>query len=280
MFRETTMHKPIAYMPLSTYIEAVSDAAIVDAMHYGAGLGLGLHVAAFAADLPQPYSPMGDVAFDLSGWIEEAKKACANEAKRLQAVVTGAGLGAEFAYHAHMGALMQTAPAEARRFDLSLLPWQKDAVTMRELAEAVIFGAGRPALLVPKGTKPAPLEHLAIAWDGSAVAARALNDALPLLVSGGQILVLCAASAGATPAQERADAMASALKARGYAATGVAVPDGAASLSATLQDVAKARGAGLLAMGGFGHSRLRDFVLGGATKGVLGQLTIPVLLSH
>lgn len=64
------MHKPIAYMPLSTYVEAVSDAAILDALHYGAGLGLALHVAAFAADLPQPYSPMGDVAFDLSGWIE------------------------------------------------------------------------------------------------------------------------------------------------------------------------------------------------------------------
>jgi nucleotide-binding universal stress UspA family protein len=74
--------------------------------------------------------------------------------------------------------------------------------------------------------------------------------------------------------------MATALQARGYNATGVAVPDGAASLSATLQDVATARGAGLLAMGGFGHSRLRDFVLGGATKGVLGHLTMPVLLSH
>ncbi len=274
------MTKPIAFMPLSTYVDAVSDAAILAALHYGAGLGAGLHVAAFAADLPQPYTPVGDVAFDMSGWIEAAKQSCAAEAKRLQAVVAGADVGADFAYHAHMGAMMQAAPAEARRFDLALLPWQKDAVTLRELAEAVVFGAGRPVVLVPPSAKPAALNHLAIAWDGSAVAARALNDALPWLAKGGQISVLCADRAGVTPAQERADALAAALRARGYAATGIALPKGQAATSDTLQDVATARGAGLLAMGGFGHSRLRDFVLGGATKGILGHLTMPVLLSH
>lgn len=274
------MHKPIAYMPLSTYVEAVSDAAILDALRFGAGLGLALRVTAFAADLPQPYAPMGDMAFDLSGWIDAAKAACAAEAKRLRAVVTGAGLGAEFVYHTQMGALMQSAPAEARRYDLALLPWQKDAVTMRELAEALIFGAGRPTLLVPLGARPAPLTHLAIAWDGSAVAARALNDALPLLEKGGQVLVLSAATAGSAAAQERADAISATLKARGYSATGMALPDSAAPLSDTLQDIAMARGAGLLAMGGFGHSRLRDFVLGGATTGILAQLKMPALLSH
>jgi nucleotide-binding universal stress UspA family protein len=52
------------------------------------------------------------------------------------------------------------------------------------------------------------------------------------------------------------------------------------SISTALQEAALSEGAKLLAMGGFGHSRLRDFVLGGATKGVLSDLRLPLLLSH
>ncbi len=274
------MTKPIAFLPLSTYSDAVSDAAILAALHFGARLGFGLEVAAFAADLPQPYTPVGDVAFDLSGWIEDAKAACFTEAKRLEAVVLGAGLGAKFVYHAQMGAIMQSAPASARRYDLVLMPWQKGVAVMRDLTEALIFGAGRPVILVPPTAKPAAISHLAVAWDGSAVAARALNDALPLLTKDAKVSVLTADGAGASLAQERADDLASALTARGYAASGICLPKGQAATSDTLQDVANARGAQLLAMGGFGHSRLRDFVLGGATKGILGHVTMPVLLSH
>lgn len=273
------MPNPIAFMPLSTYPEAVSDAAILAALHFGAALGCGVQVTTFAADMPQMYSPIGDVAFDISGLIDGAQKASAAEANRLDALVKPAALG--FAYRAHNGGMFQAIPQEARLYDLALLPWQKDAATLRDIAEALIFGAGRPVMLVPETTPAAPLTHLAIGWNGSAVAARALNDALPLLAKGGRVTVLTASGeAGETKADHLAEALVAALKARGYDASAQGVATQGKGMGAALQEAAVTAGAQLLAMGGYGHSRLRDFVLGGATKGVLMQLTLPVLLSH
>jgi nucleotide-binding universal stress UspA family protein len=74
--------------------------------------------------------------------------------------------------------------------------------------------------------------------------------------------------------------LAASLEKRGYNATALDVMLGDRSVAAALQDAAIAGGAQLLALGGFGHSRVRDFVLGGATKGVLQDLRLPVLLSH
>jgi len=77
-----------------------------------------------------------------------------------------------------------------------------------------------------------------------------------------------------------AGALAAVLQRRGYAATAIHVAVGGRKIADALQDAALAEGAALLAMGGFGHSRLRDFILGGATVGVLRNLTVPTLLSH
>ena len=274
------MTHPLAYMPLSTYPEAIADAAILGALRYGAGLGCAVHVMAFAADMPQVYTPIGDVAFDLQSLVAGAQKASAAEAKRLEALVLGAKGAVSYNYHGSLGAMMPTAAAEARLYDLVMMPWQQGALSVQEMAEAVVFGAGRPAVLVPMGAVAAPLQHLAIAWDDSRVAARALNDALPYLAAGGRISVLTAGADGQTSAENRAAALAAALKLRGYDAAGVGVSAGSTGISGALQDAALAQGAGLLAMGGFGHSRLRDFVLGGATKGILSDLKLPVMLSH
>jgi len=67
---------------------------------------------------------------------------------------------------------------------------------------------------------------------------------------------------------------------RGYAAKAQNLKLGRKTIAEVLQDVAISEGAQLLAMGGFGHSRLRDFVLGGATKGLLADLRIATLLAH
>ncbi len=77
-----------------------------------------------------------------------------------------------------------------------------------------------------------------------------------------------------------AQALAASLDLRGYDAKAVDLTLDGRSIATALQDAAIAQGAQLLAMGGFGHSRMRDFILGGATKGVLGDLRLAVLLSH
>lgn len=274
------MQTPIAYMPLSTYPEAISNAAILAAVHFGTGLGHSVQIASFAADVPQVYTPIGDVAFDVQGLMEGAKMASAAEAMRLEVLVKDAAGDVRYSYHPGPGVMVTAAIHQARLYDLVLMPWQSGAISVQEMAEAIIFGAGRPTVIVPQSAKMGPLEHIAIAWDDSRVAARALNDALALLAPSGKISVLSAGADGDAAVMARATVLADALRARGHHASAIAVQMEGRSISAALQDAAIAAGAHLLAMGGFGHSRLRDFVLGGATKGALADVKLPVLMSH
>jgi hypothetical protein len=77
-----------------------------------------------------------------------------------------------------LGDTLDAAAAEARNYDLSILPWTGETFAAQDMAQAVVFGSGRPAILVPSSARRAPLEHIAVAWDASRVAARALWDAL------------------------------------------------------------------------------------------------------
>ena len=74
--------------------------------------------------------------------------------------------------------------------------------------------------------------------------------------------------------------LAASLQQAGINAEAVTLKGGGKAIAATLQENARERGCGLLVMGGYGHSRIRDFVMGGATEGVLKALTMPVMLSH
>ncbi len=84
----------------------------------------------------------------------------------------------------------------------------------------------------------------------------------------------------ATSGTGLAQTLASSLDVRGYDAKADDLTLDGRSIATALQDAALAEGAQILAMGGFGHSRMRDFILGGATKGVLADLRLPVLLAH
>ena len=150
----------------------------------------------------------------------------------------------------------------------------------QDMAEAVVFGSGRPVILVPPSVRPTRVDHIAIAWDASRVAARALADALLLLPAGGRVSVLTVQDEKPLGGSNVAGSLATSLKERGFKTKVCNISIGAKTIAEALQDAAVAEGAQLLAMGGFGHSRMRDFVLGGATKGVLNNLKLPTLLSH
>jgi nucleotide-binding universal stress UspA family protein len=107
-----------------------------------------------------------------------------------------------------------------------------------------------------------------------------LCDALPLLAAGGRVSVVTVQDEKSLSGSGIAHALAAALERRGYAAKAVNIALDGRTIATALQDTALSEGAQLLAMGGFGHSRLRDFILGGATKGVLSDLRLAVLLSH
>ncbi|MBJ7418257.1 MAG: universal stress protein, partial [Niveispirillum sp.] len=159
-------------------------------------------------------------------------------------------------------------------------PWAKDHLSIHDLAQTVVFGAGRPAILVPPAYMPAALDHVAIAWDGGRAAARALADALPWVKTGTRITVLTVQDEKKLHHHDIAETLAACLRRRGFQAEAQGIRLAGRSISDGLQEAALSAGAGLLVMGGFGHSRLRDFVLGGATKGIFANLRLPVLLSH
>jgi nucleotide-binding universal stress UspA family protein len=273
----------IAYMPLPTFPQAIEDGAIQAATSFAASLKSTLHVTTFAVEIPRLSSGLGDLLLDTGGLVHTAEENSRAQCHRLQGLVHGAA-GSNPVHCATRkvawGAVMEAAAAEARYFDLTLLPWSGETVAAQDIAQAVVFGSGRPAILVPNTAHPASIDHIAIAWDESRVAARALGDALPFLAEGGRVSVLTVQGEKPLPGSNPAVVLASWLEKRGLNATPIEIPLGKRTVAEALQDTALSNGGQLLAMGGYGHSRIRDFILGGATKGVLTRLRIPVLLSH
>src|SRR5690606_19630408 len=108
---------------------------------------------------------------------------------------------------------------------------------------------------------------------------RAATDARPFLARAKKVSVLTVADEKKLVVEDGAR-LASSLRRGGTEAEAVVLHGKGAAVARTLQDGAKERGCGLLVMGGYGHSRVRDFVMGGATEGVLKSLSMPVMLSH
>lgn len=278
------MHNRIAYMPLNTYPEAAPDPAVLASIGFAASLGCGLHVSTFAVDIPQMLSPLAGVLINVEGMARAAEDRSKADCERLRTLIESAAttkLNVQVINHRLvLGAALDAAAAEARYFDLALLPWDAETVSTQDMAQSLVFGSGVPVILVPPATAGGTVEHIAIAWDESRVAARALCDALPLLPAGGRLSVLTVQDEKALSGSEIAQTLAASLELRGYSARAVDVTLDGRTIAAALQDSAQKEGAQLLAMGGFGHSRLRDFILGGATKGVFDDLRMPVLLAH
>lgn len=278
------MPNRIAYLPLNTYPEAAPDPAILSAVGFAAALGCGLQVTTFAVDVPQTASPIGGFLINVEAMARATEKRSTAECERLQTLIKGAAWqGADLSVSNRkvvLGAALVAATTEARMFDLALLPWSAETVSAQDMAQTLLFDAGVPVILVPAAASIRAVDHIAVAWDGSRVAARALCDVLALLPEGGRVSVVTVQGEKALGGATMAQALVASLDRRGYSATAVTVPLDGRTIATALQEAALAAGVQLLAMGGFGHSRLRDFVLGGATKGVLSDLRLPVLLSH
>ncbi|MBL9050926.1 MAG: universal stress protein [Tabrizicola sp.] len=278
------MQNRIAYMPLNTYPEAAPDGAVLASVRFAASLGCALHVSTFAVDIPPVASPLGGFLINVDGMARAAEDRSKAECERLKALIEGVAKSrpeTQIVNHRLvLGAALGAATSEARYFDLALLPWAAETQSAQDMAQSLVFGSGVPVILVPPSSITGPVDHIAIAWDESRVAARALGDALRNLPAGGRVSVVTVQDEKALNGTGLAQTLASSLDLRGYEAKAIDLTLDGRSIATALQDAALAEGAQLLAMGGFGHSRLRDFILGGATKGVLADLRLPVLLSH
>ena len=151
----------------------------------------------------------------------------------------------------------------------------------RTIAEHILFESGRPVIIVPnRHAKPFACQRVMVAWDHSRTSARALHDSLPFLRLAEEIRLV--AVGGEKRFQTDADpaTIETALARKGLNARFEQIHLGDAAIGPALQDHALQCGADLLVMGAYGHSRLREFILGGATREVLDDLQLPVLMSH
>src|SRR5690606_8090479 len=171
----------------------------------------------------------------------------------------------------------------ARTRDLCMVPIADSLDGQRAIAEAVIFGAGRPTLLYRTGAADLPqsgLKTVVQAWDGSRAAARAMGDALPLLKKANEVRVLTIVNEKPDAVTgEGADAVRH-LKAHGVNAVAEEIDAGGKKIGAVLDRYMQDVRPDLFVMGAYGRSRVREFILGGATEYVLHDPKTPLLLSH
>lgn len=169
----------------------------------------------------------------------------------------------------------------ARNYDLSVVAQSEPDSDPGEalIIQAALFDSGRPVLVVPYvQSAPMALDRVMVCWDGSKSAARAIGDALPLLQRAEHIDVITVDDRDRRNELRGAD-IAAHLARHGLNVElkPVVAPDSDVAdviLSAAADET------DLVVMGGFGHSRFREFVLGGVTRDILGSMTVPVLMSH
>ncbi|WP_374360638.1 universal stress protein [Pseudoduganella danionis] len=171
---------------------------------------------------------------------------------------------------------------QARYADLLVMPQGDASGTPSAVLQYVMLHGGKPVLIVPTDTKveqfgKAPL----LAWDGGQQAARAINAALPLLKRAGKatLAVFNGTEHYAAHGQQPGADMATYLARQGVQVE-VVQKTTKQPIGTALLELAAELKADLLVMGGYGHSRLREIALGGATRDVLKHMNLPVLMTH
>lgn len=171
----------------------------------------------------------------------------------------------------------------ARTYDLAVLKQSSgdDDITSQNMIEAALFNSGRPVLVVPYIQKDGfSIKRVVICWDGSRAAARAVADSLPLIAKANNVEVLTVVT-GKFDENDVSGADIAEHLARYKLRTELQrIPASDIDVASAVLSHAADVNADLIVMGGFGHSRLRDFVLGGATRGILETMTVPTLMSH
>jgi nucleotide-binding universal stress UspA family protein len=250
------------------------------------------HIAGIAFAFDPVITPViVPTVMDGAAWVDTQRSDNLAAAKaaidRFEAAAKRQGLSAEHRLlEASVGRAANLFGAIARRFDLAVVG-QTDPSRPRRMApgalmiEAALFESGRPVVVVPYIQKGGlKLDRVLACWDASRGAARALADAMPFLRRSKAVDIVMV-SGGRDKTEEIPGTDIGEHLARHDLAVEVKrlVPENV-DVANTILSYAADCAADFIVMGGYGHSRLREFVLGGATRGMLESMTVPVLMSH
>lgn len=273
-------------LSLASYPDDTPAAAVDLAIDFAGSIGAKLSAIACELKILVPGSLIAPAFLDVAGMAdaearkgrEEAEIALAAFQKAaekdglFQERILGRCLASEYS-----GLLVEY----ARLRDLTIVPAEANELADQPSAEALIFESGRPVLMVPrKPRKSFALNSVTVAWDFSRPAARAVGDALPLLTKAKRVHVVTVTNDKRIDTKRSGPELAKHLARHAVEVILESIDAAGRPIGEVLESATRAHDSDLLVMGAYGHSRLREFVLGGATRSMITRPSLPVLLSH
>jgi len=278
--------------PMLSYPTATAADSIERAVTWATGLGAHIMGVTFELDIR---SPVGLYAHPvhISGIFAAERRKSASNARDLVAAFEDicARQGTTRAGATHEHTVEYCAPSEvatilvdlAKLRDLSVFPFKAEGESQRSLVEALIFESGRPVLLLPETTTrqlSSSFDRAAVAWDHSRPATRAVADALPMLRAAKHVHVVTVVDEKHLHKPGSGAELCKHLAGHGVEVTFDKIQAKGRAIGDVLEAFAVERSIDLVVMGAYGHSKLREFILGGATKRVLTHPFTWTLLSH
>lgn len=278
-------------VPIATYPDACPKPALGHVYGLAAMLGFKITAMIQEVDIAPIHSALGELVLGVSQMAADAEKRSHQRADELRSWSENRCKSLKVDLVTEMVRCRPEAFADrllpvARSHDLTAIVLDGSDPQRQFEAENLIFASGGPLVIFPGKTAAAPiLEERAtsfkvmVAWDGSKGASRALHDALPLLARADTVWILTVDDDKNIDPQGVAGARAF-LEHHGIVARHLLQTRGTSPIGDILQATAAEHGADMLVMGAYGRSRIQEFVLGGATRTVLQNPRLPVMLSH
>jgi len=251
------------------------------------GSTFGAHVAGvgFIYEPVIPGDMLGGIPTDLiEVQREENSKTAKAAVARFEAAAAAAGISAESRIvDASVAGAADLFGRIARRFDIAVVGQarREQGASEELLIEGTLFGSGRPVVVVPYIQKEGlKLDRALICWDGSRPAARAIADAIPFLERAKAVEIVVVTGERDKSGEITGKNMRRHLARHGIETEIKHITAGSVGPQTAILAHAADSGANFIVLGGYGHSRLREFILGGVTRSILKSMPVPVLMSH
>jgi nucleotide-binding universal stress UspA family protein len=242
---------------------------------------------AFEMDIQLPIGLYAD-PLSVSGILAADRKKSADNARNLLSIFETTARASGIA---HDHSLLRCAPLEiskrlvqeARFRDISMVPLKEGDAAQQDIVELLIFESGRPILVFPDDSRrevPTSLGNVAVAWNNSRPSTRAVIDGLPILEQAKRVRVFTVIDDKPITEAKGGARLASYLMRHGVDAIAEDVRCNGQAIAGAFEKYISEHEIDLLVMGAYGHSRLREFILGGATRSILRHPPTWVLLSH
>jgi nucleotide-binding universal stress UspA family protein len=275
-------------LALSSFPDPTSVSAVDNAVDVVAAIGANISAVVCAVQIRVPGSVLANVLLDVRGMAADATKkslTCAEALlARFEEAAQKRGVFQERKLeHCRLSEVSDVLVASSRLRDLTIVPVSQSELFEPSYAEAIVFGSGRPTLVIPENRKrngTFSVNTVVVAWDFSRPAARAVADALPILQKAKRVYAMTVMNEKAMDTKSSADELVKHLACHGVEIVVDMVDALGRPISEVFQTYVALREADILVMGAYGHSRFREFILGGATKSMICRPPLPVFLSH